>query len=102
LIVSYSHFKVAGFALVAVLGAWLIQRVHAQRSRTVLDGVFTDGQATRGEAAYAASCAECHEGADVDGPTLEGTPFIDRWREDNLDILFAFLKTKMPADSPAA
>jgi hypothetical protein len=96
------YLKVAGFVLVASLGAWLIQQVHAQGTRTVLDGVFTEAQAKRGEAAYTANCAKCHEGADVDGPTLEGTPFIDRWREDNLGILFTFLKTKMPADQPGS
>jgi len=92
--------KLAGRVLVLLLGSSLTYTVAAQPSRTVLDGVFTDGQAKRGEAAYAVNCAECHDGADVDGPTLEGTPFIDRWREDNLDILFTFVRTKMPADGP--
>lgn len=72
----------------------------AQSGHTVLDGAFTAAQAKRGEAEYAANCAECHEGADVDGPSLEGTPFIERWREDDLDVLFTYLKTRMPADKP--
>jgi hypothetical protein len=28
-----------------------------------------------------------------------GRTFIDRWREDNLDVLFDFMKTRMPADA---
>ena len=69
-------------------------------AKTVLDGVFTAAQASRGEAAYATNCARCHEGADVDGPPLSGDPFIDRWREDRLSTLFAFIHTKMPQNAP--
>lgn len=70
--------------------------------RTVLDGVYTNAQATRGEAAYGMNCAKCHEGADVDGPPLTGDPFIDRWREDSLATLFTFIRTQMPRDMPGA
>jgi hypothetical protein len=41
----------------------------------------------------------CHEGADVDAPSLSGGPFIDDWREDTLDTLFTFIKTRMPRDA---
>jgi hypothetical protein len=71
-------------------------------SRTVLDGVFTAAQAGRGRAAYGAACAMCHEGADVDGPSLNGAPFIDHWREDTLDRLFEFIKTNMPRTAPGS
>jgi mono/diheme cytochrome c family protein len=70
--------------------------------RTVLDGVYTDAQAARGEAVYAEKCARCHEGADVDGPPLTGTPFLDRWREDSLENLYTFVKTKMPQSAPGS
>jgi cytochrome c5 len=70
--------------------------------RTVLDGVFTAAQAERGAAVYDAQCARCHDGADVDGPPLTGTPFIDRWREDTLDGLFEFIKTEMPQTAPGS
>src|SRR5690242_1743509 len=72
----------------------------SQGSRTVLDGVYTDAQAQRGEAAYGMNCAKCHEGADVDGPPLNGDPFLDRWREDRLATLFTFIRTNMPRDTP--
>jgi len=71
-----------------------------EAGRTVLDGVYTDVQAKRGEAQYGIHCAQCHEGADVDGPPLSGDPFVDRWREDSLDSLFTFVRTKMPRDRP--
>ena len=69
-------------------------------AQTVLDRVYTNGQADRGDMEFHANCAKCQEGADVDGPPLAGDPFIDRWREDNLSSLFNFIKTKMPQDSP--
>jgi hypothetical protein len=72
--------------------------MSAQKS--VWTGVFTAGQAIRGEAVYGAKCAKCHEGADVDGPPLTGDPFLDRWREDTLSSLFGFIKEKMPQDNP--
>ncbi len=69
-------------------------------ARTVLDGVYTEAQAKRGETEYGMNCARCHEGADVDGPPLMGDPFIDRWREDRLSSLFTFMRTQMPRDTP--
>src|SRR2546423_13020472 len=86
------RLAVAVLLSVAILGA--------QKAKTVRDGVYTEAQATRGESVYGMNCAKCHEGADVDGPPLEGDPFIDRWREDSLAALFNFIKTKMPQDSP--
>ena len=35
-------------------------------SKTVWDGAYTDGQAKRGEAVYAAECSSCH-GEDLSG-----------------------------------
>ena len=69
-------------------------------AKTVQQGVFTAAQAKRGESLYAANCARCHEGADVDGPSLVGDRFVDRWREDTLDSLFTFVRTRMPGDAP--
>ena len=71
----------------------------AQASRTVLDGVYSGAQAARGQALFKEKCARCHEGADVDGPPLNGAPFLDRWREDTLAGLFDFLQTRMPQDA---
>jgi hypothetical protein len=79
---------------------FLISIVTFAAGRSVLDGVYTEKQAARGEAVYATTCAHCHEGADVDGPPLTGDPFIDRWREDTLDSLHTFVSTKMPRDEP--
>ena len=74
----------------------------AQGSTTVLDGVYTQAQAERGEAAYSISCIGCHEGQDADGPELSGKAFLDRWREDKLESLFTFIKTTMPGNAPGS
>jgi mono/diheme cytochrome c family protein len=82
-----------------VLAAGLVTAV-AQAPASVLDGVYTAAQAERGEAVYSTSCAMCHEGQDADGPELMGTVFFDRWREDKLEPLFTFMKTRMPGNRP--
>ena len=87
-------------SLILTLFALCATRTIAQRPQTVLQGVYTEAQADRGDMQFHANCAKCHEGADVDGPPLEGDPFIERWREDSLTALFNFIKTKMPQDSP--
>jgi cbb3-type cytochrome c oxidase subunit III len=71
---------------------------------TVLDGVYTESQAQRGEAAYAANCARCH-GANLEsfsGPPLKGNLFMDRWREFDLSVLFDLIQGSMPKDQPSS
>lgn len=82
---------------ILLLGVAGHARSMQSRVPTILDGVYTTAQATRGEAEYAANCAKCHEGECPEGSPL-GTPlFIERWREENLSFLFTFMKTRMPA-----
>jgi mono/diheme cytochrome c family protein len=74
------------------------------QDRTVLEGVYTAAQAMRGEAQYQMHCARCH-GDDLSGRAmgpLKGDKFLDRWREDNLGILFEHIRTKMPASEPGS
>jgi len=65
---------------------------------TVLDGVYSDAQAARGQALYTAICSACHglalEG--VSAPQLTGNRFIERWREDMLDTIYSFIRERMP------
>ena len=52
---------------------------------------FTAAQAALGEAAYAASCAQCH-GANLSdgafGPPLKGVPFIQKYGGRSVEALF--------------
>jgi hypothetical protein len=69
------------------------------KKHSVLDGVYTDAQVTRGELAYTKTCAECHD-LSFDGTPVEGEGFIDNWREFPLQTLYDFISTTMPQDSP--
>ena len=89
-----------GYPLVVILSTACLVTALAQTSATVLDGVYTPGQAARGEAIYTTRCINCHEGQNADGPELMGKAFLDRWREDTLEPLFTFIKTNMPGDLP--
>lgn len=84
----------------AVLTA-LAAAILTAQPKTVLDGVYTEAQASKGKAAYATYCASCHR-ADLggfSGPPLTGGLFMDRWREFNLDVLFNLIVTTMPASN---
>src|SRR5215207_8344837 len=84
----------AGALVLAIASVSVHGQASAQAApKTVLEGVFTAAQEDRGRMIYGAQCAMCHDGVDVDGPSLEGVPFVDRWREDTLDHLFEFIKT---------
>lgn len=92
----------AGAVIAGALG--LGGRAEAQgpaAGKTVLSGVYSVEQATRGKTLYKDNCAECHEeGAAFDGPDLIGPGFIDRWREDSLDTVYTYIRTSMPEDEP--
>ena len=72
------------------------------QSRTVWDGVYTDAQAERGKIAYEANCVTCHK-SDLTGieDALKGEQFLERRREDNLDAIFAGIRT-MPLRKPGS
>jgi mono/diheme cytochrome c family protein len=67
-------------------------------AETVMDGVYSEMQATRGEASYTAFCSGCHGDAleGVSAPALTGDRFIERWREAMLDTLYGFITERMP------
>jgi hypothetical protein len=91
----YRTFAAAIWVLTLNLSAAL-----AQGSGTTLGGVYTTGQAARGQDAYREYCMRCHEGNDQDGPDLKGAGFVDRWRGDTLNVLFTQIKTNMPGNRP--
>jgi cytochrome c2 len=73
-----------------------------QSRKTVLDGVYSEAQATRGRMQFEERCASCHVGTCTDGPPLFGPQFLDRWREDSLDFLYTKISKEMPQDSPGS
>jgi mono/diheme cytochrome c family protein len=78
--------------------------MHAQTTRTVQDGVFSDAQAARGQAIYSQRCASCH-GADfkgAQGPPLAGDLFLGNRQGEPLFALVAKIRNTMPLDAPGA
>lgn len=81
--------------------------------RSVWDGVYSAGQATRGKAAYQQNCAGCHgDNLDGDGhseraqlfdgaiPPLSGDGFKANWNGHPLSDLFDKVQKQMPRDNP--
>jgi mono/diheme cytochrome c family protein len=88
--------------LMAAAVALTLSVCAALAQGTVLDGVYTTEQAARGQDAYRDSCRACHEGLDQEGPDLKGSAFVDRWRGDELSVLFAQIRNNMPGNRPGS
>jgi mono/diheme cytochrome c family protein len=93
----------AAVAGAVVLG--LCATLKGQTPSTVKDGVYTDDQAKRGQAAYTDRCSACH-GDDLNGggfaPALNGDTFSQSWVDRKLDELVSRIKDTMPADKPGS
>ncbi len=78
---------------------------------SVSDGVFTEAQVVRGQAAYAGSCGMCHgrrlNGA-PDDPDMVSTPplarakFLRGWEGRSLATLFDYTRVTMPESNPGS
>jgi mono/diheme cytochrome c family protein len=86
-----------------VFASRLLLAQAAPSGVTVWDGVFTDTQASRGEAAYGRSCAACHKEdllGDGTAPALAGEAFFRRWNEGTLDEVVQTMRSSMPQEAP--
>jgi mono/diheme cytochrome c family protein len=70
---------------------------------SVWDGIYTDGQAARGEPVYRKNCISCH-GEELEGkgqnPPLSGSDFTTNWNGMTVGDLFEKMQVSMPADRP--
>jgi mono/diheme cytochrome c family protein len=93
---------VASFAY-ALAGSFSLTS-DAGQLRSVADGVYSAGQATRGRQIYQAQCAECHgntmEGAS--GPPLAGENFLSNWSARPLSDLVDKVQKTMPFNQPGS
>ncbi len=68
-------------------------------------GVYTDAQASRGEATFTSTCAVCH-GEDLGGgemgPGLAGSAFLEFWDGLSLGDLLLVMSVSMPQDNPGS
>ena len=78
--------------------------VRAQQPASVLDGIYADEQAKRGEKVFTDNCATCHgdklEGTTTGGPPLSGKDFINGWKDMTAGDLFEKISMDMPSNAP--
>src|SRR4030095_3782078 len=82
--------------LIPLLSGLLCQ---ATNKKSVWDGAYSAAQADRGQKAFNANCAGCHQ-ADLSGkgeiPALKGDGFMERWHDYSIKPLFNMVRTEMP------
>ena len=71
--------------------------VPAVPGKSALQGVYTDGQAARGDNEHAANCTSCHSATNY-----AGDAFVKTWVGRTAFDLFDQLRTTMPDDSPGS
>ena len=67
--------------------------------KSAWDGAYTAAQADRGQKAFNANCAGCHQanlGGKGEIPALRGDEFMERWHDYSVKPLFDLIKTEMP------
>ncbi|HEV3060391.1 MAG TPA: c-type cytochrome [Vicinamibacterales bacterium] len=88
---------------VTILGAMLLAVAcvcaRAQSSTSQWDGIFSEPQASRGEALYLDNCVMCH-GKNLAGtvlaPAVAGPDFLAKWNRKPLSLVFNIIQTTMP------
>jgi len=89
------------FALVLLVWASSLAS-HAGQVRSVTDGVYSAGQAARGQQVYQAQCVECHGAAmeGTSGPPLAGERFLLNWSARSLGDFVDTIQKTMPFAAP--
>lgn len=101
------RFAIAACTVAVVWGVGVSHTsVRAQApAKSTWDGVFSDEQAKRGEAAYSKACSECH-GADLGGdgfaPALGGSDFSTNWGGLSVGDLLDRIRISMPPTDPGS
>jgi mono/diheme cytochrome c family protein len=98
----FCALAVGFFAFVTIQS--LLFTGHAQQSRSVADGVYTAGQARRGEQIYKTQCADCHGDAlqGASGPPLVGSSFLSNWSAKSVAALVDKTQKTMPFTAPGS
>ncbi len=94
---------IAGLAAIAPIQSTL--RAEQGAARSVLDGVYTEEQAKRGEMLFGQDCASCHGPALMGtemAPPLTGASFMMNWTDATVGELFDKIRLGMPADDPGS
>lgn len=89
-----THVAIAVAAIGLAFAATPAAAQQEAEARSVLDGVYTDSQASQGEDIYQQECAICH------GPNEFGPQFLRVWNNRTVDTLFNLISSTMPQDGP--
>lgn len=101
-------FRLPGVLLLAVVAASVSAAVrttaqqplpqgHAVRHGADTIPVYSDSQATAGQAVWTKTCSECHESKDV-----TGGDFRTKWAGQPVFTLFEQIRTTMPDGNPGS
>jgi cytochrome c553 len=95
---GYRAVRGAAFYGHAFLGAFLLTG-QTPPARLITDGVYSVGQAARGQQLYKAQCAACHGNAmeGTTGPPLAGDSFLSNWSSKSLENLNDKIQKTMPS-----
>jgi cbb3-type cytochrome c oxidase subunit III len=75
----------------------LAQDASSSTGRSVLDGVFTSSQASRGGQQFLQACTSCHSAGEHTGRRFEA-----KWQGTTIGDLFDFVSTTMPEGNPGS
>ena len=70
--------------------------------KTLWDGLYTDDQASRGNAVFSATCTNCHTLDSQGSRPLSGKKFWDSYTQKTVGDLFTFMQKNMPNNSPGS
>jgi len=98
--------QLAVIVLVPLAAVFVLRAaVHAQPTRSVWDGIYTEEQAKRGGPLYSEQCASCH-GPELMGgemaPPLATGDFLSGWDGLTVGDLFERIRVSMPQNAPGS
>jgi mono/diheme cytochrome c family protein len=96
----------AALILVPIATVFVLRStVHAQPTKSVWDGIYTEEQAKRGGPLYSEQCASCH-GPELMGgemaPPLASGDFLSGWDGLTVGDLFERIRISMPQNAPGS
>ena len=74
-----------------------VQKTPPPKNATTSSGVYTSGQASRGEQTYMNICVACHPAGTYTAPA-----FRDKWNGAPLSDLFGLISETMPKNEPGS
>ena len=100
---GFRYARGAAFCGYTFLGAILLTGQTPQ-GRSITQGVYSVGQAARGQQLYTTQCAACHGKAmeGTSGPPLIGDSFLSNWSARSLANLVDKIQKTMPFNLPGS